>query len=1438
MMRSAYLFAFALMSAVSLGLEASPAAGGNSALGPDVVGSRMSTYVGNPINVATGNKYQAESDLSISSLLEFTRHYNSQQPLSGAIGPYWTHSYSSRATTGTLGDGTQFVDMLRPTGRQLRYRLVSGAWVGDPNIAQTVVALTDANGTQTGWEWRDLSAKSFEQFDMTGRLVKIVQQDGRFATVSYNTAGQLERVQQDDGRALTFNHDDAGRIGRVVAPDGQETIFDYDSSTRLSGVLYPGGATKTYIYNESAHTAGTNQPNSLTGIVHDGVRFASYSYDTQGRAVSTEHAGGVNKFTVLRNADGSATVTTPTGSKEQRQFVTHFDTPTAQSVTRSCTDNCAAPSTAYQYDANGFVKQTVEAGVTTNRTNDAQGRATHRVEAVGTPQQRTIQTDWSPAFGVPTERRTYNTAGTLVQMVTWTLNSRGQVRISTITDPVLAISRTATNTYCEQGDVDIGTCPRVGLLTKVDGARTDLEALGDVTTFAYRMADASGCDTAPATCAYRKGDLWKATNAKQQSTETLSYDGAGRPLSVKDANGVVTDMEYTARGWLKATKLRGANATSEADDAITRMDYWPTGLVKRVTQADDSYTAFEYDAAHRLTGISNNAGERIDYVLDAAGNREREDTTDAQGNLKRTLSRVYNQLGQLQVAKDAFSHATSMTFDAQGNTDTVTDAKSRVTDNDYDPLGRLKQTLQDTAGINAKTSFGYDALDNLRTVADPKNLTTSYTYNGLGDLTKLVSPDTGTTDYTYDSAGNLKTKQDARGASFKATYAYDVLNRVTGISYATTTPNLNVTYSYDAVNIVCVAGETFALGRMTRMVDGSGNTQYCYDRFGRMVRKVQTTNGKEFATAYQYAVNGHLLVMTYPSGLRVNYDYNAAGQPRSVKVTRPGQLPETLVSDVRYLPFGPVSQLTYGEGVPRVLTRQHDKNYRPMVVQDDSGIGLKDLLGWDEVGNLMSLADSSTTPLSTPLATYKYDSLGRLKGRYAPEDSTQSSPLQAYTYDPTGNRTSFGEMRPGPGSQPGPDGPPVLATSPYTYNPDTHRLMAVGGLSRGYDEAGNLTRLGSATDPGGVTRSFFYGAHNRMSWTSGANGSMNYAYNGKGEQVRRYATGTSTQQTYQLYDEAGRWIGEYDVAGTAKQEFIWLADLPVGMVASPQNGADIYDPGPEPDPGPGDPMPPDSTSSMGATQEMESPVPRLYFIEADHLGTPRVVIDPQRNKAIWRWDLTGEAFGSSPPNEDADGDGTAFVFDMRFPGQRFDAASGLNYNYFRDYEAATGRYVESDPIGQNGGVSTYSYANAVPLQKVDPRGLISFGPTCTQSQRLAISSEIVQLAKEIEDKANKRCKDDRCNMSYAAEALRTLMATMFSCDYGDRCAVATKPNIVYLYPQVIGAPDSAEISSPKQCGCFRSLLFHEALHYVIGGIKFDERIRRETQKCVSCGSSW
>ena len=188
-------------------------------------------------------------------------------------------------------------------------------------------------------------------------------------------------------------------------------------------------------------------------------------------------------------------------------------------------------------------------------------------------------------------------------------------------------------------------------------------------------------------------------------------------------------------------------------------------------------------------------------------------------------------------------------------------------------------------------------------------------------------------------------------------------------------------------------------------------------------------------------------------------------------------------------------------------------------------------------------------------------------------------------------------------------------------SPDQARLIDLEqkpGLNKNRVRAPfRLAPVGSHSDP--VRREFVYNANDRMSQVKQAGVvKASYRYNAKGERVSRADNATGAITGYTLYDEAGHWIGDYDANGGTKQQAIWLGDAPVGLVVG-----------------------------AGVAQT-------LRYVQPDHLGTPRAVIDPSRNLAVWTWDAKGEAFGNNPPNQDPDQDGTAFVFDMRFPGQKQD----------------------------------------------------------------------------------------------------------------------------------------------------------------------------------------
>jgi len=118
-----------------------------------------------------------------------------------------------------------------------------------------------------------------------------------------------------------------------------------------------------------------------------------------------------------------------------------------------------------------------------------------------------------------------------------------------------------------------------------------------------------------------------------------------------------------------------------------------------------------------------------------------------------------------------------------------------------------------------------------------------------------------------------------------------------------------------------------------------------------------------------------------------------------------------------------------------------------------------------------------------------------------------------------------------------------------------------------------------------------------------------------------------------------------------------------------------------------------------------------HFIHNDHLGAPRRVTDVAQN-VVWSWD--SRPFGNSLPDEDPDGDFNDFSLNLRFPGQYFDAESGLHYNYFRTYDPEVGRYSSSDPLGLRDGVNPFSYASNNPVLFFDTYGLYATGEWINQ----------------------------------------------------------------------------------------------------------------------------
>lgn len=1248
----------------------------------------------NPCHPATGEKQRHEVDFEFAGR-PFTRHYRSQDTLvAGMAGVGWTHTFASRLDSPLSPAYMRYVD---PSGSYMPAEYASQV---DGVLHYRFRGMSDRSARQTAttYEITDIDGV-VRIFDRTsGRMLRLVDKADARRNVSfeYDADGLLTAAVDGQGRSLGFRYTTATvdlplgglryqkLLRGVDLPDGSSVAYRYDAMARLIEVHYPDGRVRRYHYDEQGQNDATN-PYLLTGITDEsGSRYATFTYDATGRVTSSTLAGGVDRTELDYVAANVVDVRTPLGEVKRHTYA-----PGALRRLLSVSGSDGLSSTSY--DSRGFPHLRTDAnGLRVRYTFDASGlleRIEHGVPTsnpgqptcpagssyfgsdygagcgIGTcwstspfdggqsavplgypgwyyscplppeaPQdwRRTTRLEWSQSQRLPIGRRVEAADGSLQEHRRWTYNARGQRLTESLLGSDGTPARTRSWAYCEEDDINdpVLACPAVGLLRGIFGPGA--QAVEEARFEYFLDSDESGC-AAGGPC-HRRGDLRKVTSALGHQTEYLRYDEAGRVRAVRDPNGVVTEFAYHPRGWLLSRTVKGVDG---APDATTTFGYTATGLVDRVTQADGSWLGFTYDSAHRLVAVFDSLGNAIHYTLDPAGNRIAEEVHDPDGAVTRSLSRVFDQLGRLETIADAAANPTDFEYDPNGNPTAQVAPDGVRTGNDYDPLNRLRRSLADVGGIEAETRFAYDALDRLIKVTDPKGLDTEYVYDGLGNLVELRSPDTGVTSYTHDAAGNRLSQTDARGIT--TLYSYDALNRLTDIAYPT--PGLGVGLDHDAVPADCPVGERHGIGRLGRMDDASGDTRYCYDHRGNPVRKVQRVDmGPELTVRYGYSAADRLVRLVYPSGAEVSYQRDAAGRISAVRA-RPtaGAAEISLVAEADYLPFGPLTRLAFGNG--RVMEKAYDQDYRPLAITDDAAAGFSLAFDVDAVGNITGLTEA-TGVLSASTRTVAYDALGRLT-----EFGGQGLPLERFEYDATGNRT-----RKVAGS-----------STPYTYDPDSHRLMQVGSSPRDYDAAGNMLQRGT-------NRHFEYDDSGRMVryYSNGAL-SREYRHNGHGQRVYVGVVNNRANDKYFVYDESGRLLGEYASSGARLKEYVWLDDTLIAVLAN-------HD---------------------GSTHQ---------YVLTDHLGTPRAIVHPSRNVIIWRWDLLPTAFGEHPAIEDPDGDGRTYTFHLRYPGQYRDN-NGLHYNYFRDYDPGVGRYVQSDPIGLAGGVATYGYVRSSPVRFIDPFGL-------------------------------------------------------------------------------------------------------------------------------------
>jgi YD repeat-containing protein len=359
---------------------------------------------GNPINTYSGNKYQRISILGSSSggeKLEFAWHYNSGNPTYPGS-EKWRHSYARNITV-SAEDAT-LARVRRDSGKTLYFRLEDGQWLPDNGGAATLERVYDADGAAVGWRFTT-SENAVERYDAEGRLVSIRPKGEPAATLTYNDTGQLIRIDGGLGGAIQFSYAESGFLDAITLNDGRSWLFRYDSAQNVSQIISPDSTPQDLSDNPRRifHYEDARFRSALTGITdQNGVRFATWEYDDQGRAIASEHAGGVERTELTFNADGSVAVTNPLGRVTTYHFMSINGVGRVTQVEGHPTAHCAAANQSYSYTPEGWVESKTDwnGNTTTFEYND-RGLVTRKVEAAGTPEERVTTKTWHPEYRLP-----------------------------------------------------------------------------------------------------------------------------------------------------------------------------------------------------------------------------------------------------------------------------------------------------------------------------------------------------------------------------------------------------------------------------------------------------------------------------------------------------------------------------------------------------------------------------------------------------------------------------------------------------------------------------------------------------------------------------------------------------------------------------------------------------------------------------------------------------------------------------------------------------------------------------------------------------------------------------------------------------------------------------------------------------------------------------
>jgi RHS repeat-associated protein len=365
--------------------------------------------------------------------------------------------------------------------------------------------------------------------------------------------------------------------------------------------------------------------------------------------------------------------------------------------------------------------------------------------------------------------------------------------------------------------------------------------------------------------------LWEKNAKNHQITYTGWDSGFGLPLIVTDANGLTTSYEYDGFGRVKQI--------IDADGVKTKMFYnFNDGAMAATKYRVKTETTGQpvsrvyYDKFGRVTetlaeGI-NGQGIRTRSYYDMFGRVIQQSQPYFSGDAKYYTYYDYDILDRVTTITQPFSESapyepaiTSYGYD--GFSTTITDPLGFELVERNNALGQLVEIEN---ALHQITSFEYDSSGNLIRTVDPAGVVKVWNYDVRNRVSMHSDPNGGFHSFSYNALNQVVEKVDNKGQIFEM--AYDDLGRMIRMDYD---EGYNV-WVYDEADYG--VGKLWKSQRFNNPTSLESETEIAYDELGRLKVQSKSFDGTSYYFSYSYDDYSRLRTMTYPTGVRIKYEYD------------------------------------------------------------------------------------------------------------------------------------------------------------------------------------------------------------------------------------------------------------------------------------------------------------------------------------------------------------------------------------------------------------------------------------------------------------------------------------------------------------------------------------------------------------------------------------